>query len=956
MALDINDRPEYNRQYRFRMVLQGILERYSGIINSGIDGNEDIIKARRLFLTNFISFTSFAGMAVFGIFLIIIHLLPAAMICFLCSAINATAYQFTARKRHSLGYGIQCLGNLLCYSSFYVLYGRLSGASLLIILWLIATVSLFERPKTYIPIFVLGMITFLGLEYYCSNYDPLLNVPVILNKLYYGIALICLMYLLVLIEFFKNVNSAYQKSLEVKNEKLLTYYTAIEQTYATIVITDIHGNIEYANPQFENTTGYSVQEVTGKNPRILRSDKTQKEVYENLWNTIKNKGVWKGEFINIKKDKTEYVEKAIISPIINSSGKIINFIAIKEDITELKMAEQALKESQRKYELIAENSSDVIWTLDANTRKYTYISPSIRTLRGLSVEEAMNETLEQSLCPESYERVMNKLSQRQKNPSGTSGSNNLSIDEFRQPCKDGRIIDVEINTNPLFDENGIFKAVLGVSRDISKRKQIEHALLESEAELAKILDKQTQRNEKLSNQLYYIFNNTTIAIAFFYIQQNSIKISSCNNLWANLFGYSPEVMAEKELTRFCDAETLALYQDFIFRANQSGEPVQEYYKWRNRDLYVNIFPVKDLIIEQESYFAGFVYDVTDKLQAELKVRESEEKFFKIFNSSSDILLVLDTDLLVIETNKRANQLLGYSLPEGDYYMNLGEVYRLVPEKYHDELHRMIEHFRQGKSVSTFECEIRHKDGFLLPVEITCSAFTLNNKPMILCIIRDISIRRNMERTLTQVGIQIESRERKKLAADLHDNVGPLLSSMNMCLSALTRKPGLHQHMEAVKDIQIILKEAIVSVREISNNLSPQVLISYGLASALELFFETKKQLIQVKINNSIGEFRFAEMKEIMIYNIIKEAFNNSIKYAEATLIELNISRNDVLIFVKYSDNGKGFDLEGKFESGIKNLGLFSILNRIKILEGGYKMISAPDNGFLLEVVFPINTE
>jgi signal transduction histidine kinase len=226
--------------------------------------------------------------------------------------------------------------------------------------------------------------------------------------------------------------------------------------------------------------------------------------------------------------------------------------------------------------------------------------------------------------------------------------------------------------------------------------------------------------------------------------------------------------------------------------------------------------------------------------------------------------------------------------------------------------------------------------------------------MLLSIIRDVSAKKEMERNLTNVGTLIETRERKKLAADLHDNVGPLLSSMNMYLSVLSRKEELIPYDETLNDIRRILKDAILSIREISNDLSPHILQNFGLNAALEKFFETKKKLIKIQINSNIEGFRFSEIKETMIYRIIIEAFNNTIKHSEADKLSVEIKRENNFIEVVYTDNGIGFNLNEKLNSQNRGLGLFSIINRIKLLEGTYAIETSPGNGFTLRIEFPIN--
>ncbi|MHC4268697.1 MAG: PAS domain S-box protein [Planctomycetota bacterium] len=118
---------------------------------------------------------------------------------------------------------------------------------------------------------------------------------------------------------------------------------AVEQSSSVILITDTNGDIEYANPKFTQLTGYSLEEAIGKNPRMLQSGKTPPEVYVKLWKTILSGNEWQGEFCNKKKNNELYWENASISPVKDDKGIIINFIAVKEDITARKLYEEQIK-------------------------------------------------------------------------------------------------------------------------------------------------------------------------------------------------------------------------------------------------------------------------------------------------------------------------------------------------------------------------------------------------------------------------------------------------------------------------------------------------------------------------------------------------------------------------------------------------------------------------------------
>ena len=130
-------------------------------------------------------------------------------------------------------------------------------------------------------------------------------------------------------------------------EELRKLSRAVEQSPASVIITDLHGNIEYVNPKFTEVTGYSLEEVRGKNPRILKSGETPPVEYQKLWETITSGGEWHGVFHNKRKDGTLFWERASISAVRDSSGAITHFIAVKEDITNQKSLEAQLLQAQK---------------------------------------------------------------------------------------------------------------------------------------------------------------------------------------------------------------------------------------------------------------------------------------------------------------------------------------------------------------------------------------------------------------------------------------------------------------------------------------------------------------------------------------------------------------------------------------------------------------------------------
>ena len=151
---------------------------------------------------------------------------------------------------------------------------------------------------------------------------------------------------LALMEFVSGQIAVSIKKKQIE-EQLRILSLSVEQSPALVMITDLNANIEYVNPKFVEITGYTSEEVINKNPRILKSGLTPERTYLDLWHSLVKGKEWRGEFQNKKKNGQIYWEYAFISPIKNESGKITHYLAVKEDISQRKMLQEQLMQSQK---------------------------------------------------------------------------------------------------------------------------------------------------------------------------------------------------------------------------------------------------------------------------------------------------------------------------------------------------------------------------------------------------------------------------------------------------------------------------------------------------------------------------------------------------------------------------------------------------------------------------------
>lgn len=294
-----------------------------------------------------------------------------------------------------------------------------------------------------------------------------------------------------------------------KDNKLLAF--ALNSAANGIVITDLEGNIEWINAAFSKLTGYSWQDVLGKNPRILKSNKHDNTFYKKLWDTITAGEIWYGKIINKRKDGSLYTEEMTITPVKSKDGKIEHFIGIKNDITEAIQAEKKLLQSEMKFRLVWENSSDGMRL--TNEEGITVLAnDSYCKLMGKSLEEIIGKPISSIYKMEKHNEILSKYKKRFK--VGTVPK----YFEREIELLNGKKLYVELS-NSYLKLPGQQKLVLSIFRNITERKKTE------------IIQK--LQSEKLSN----ILEGTNAGSWEWNIETGELYI---NEIWAEMIGYSLE--------------------------------------------------------------------------------------------------------------------------------------------------------------------------------------------------------------------------------------------------------------------------------------------------------------------------------------------------------------------------------------------------------------------------------
>jgi len=535
---------------------------------------------------------------------------------------------------------------------------------------------------------------------------------------------------------------------------------AVEQSANTIVITDIVGNIEYVNPRFVDLTGYTAEEARGKNPRILNARTQPKGYYLKMWETITNGEIWKGEFHNKKKNGEYFWENVTITPIKDEKGKIINYLAVKEDITEKKQVATALAESEEKYRIVADYAYDWEYWVDAS-HHFVYISPAVERISGYKPDEfyADNKLMTKIIHPEDKTLFLEHRDEVENNPERTPI-------EFRIITKNNDIEWVGHVCRNIYNYRGEMIGVRGNNRLITKRKKIEEALKNSEKKHKRLFNHFRMMSDNIPDLVWsknlkgeYTFVNKAICEKLLIANNTDEPIGKTDMFFVN----RQRKLRPKNKTWHTLGE-LCVNSDKIVIKNEKAQRFNEFGNIKGAFIYLDVY--KAPILNNKGKMVGTVGHgriVTKEKEIEKALKESEEKFRAIIETAIDWIWEVDETGTYTYSSPNVLKILGYS----DKEIVGVTAFDLMPEKEKERVSKIfIEYSSQNKAIRNLENINIHKNGKHIVMETSAFPFFNANGELLgyRGIDRDVSMRNKNEKALK------ESEERLRLAQNA-GNIG-----------------------------------------------------------------------------------------------------------------------------------------------------------------------------------------
>lgn len=615
------------------------------------------------------------------------------------------------------------------------------------------------------------------------------------------------------------------EALTRNEEKYRSILESIEEAYFE---SDLQGNYIFYNDAFCRILGYAPQELSGMNYRNISAPENRKRIF-GIYNDIFKTGVSRNLEVDqiIRKDGVPRDIEFSASLIRDEAGKPVGFRGIARDVTEKLRAQEAIRDSEKRYRLLAENLTDVIWVLNADLH-HVYVSPSVERLRGFTPEEAMRQSLRQVLAPESFERAADVFKreiavEQTGSGHGRAWSQNLELEMNR---KDGTTVWTEVRINLLYNDDGRLTGLLGVSRDITERKK-------AEADLKK------------SEEIYRTFFEHTATANMIVAEDTTILLVNSN--FEKVVGYAREDVEHKmSWTRFVVEDDLQKMKTFHFQRRIKTGLAPENYEFRAvvRSGEIRHFYMSVAVIPGTTNSIASFIDITDRQRAEDALRQSEERFREMARLLPETVFEADDTGKLTFVNEIALSRFGFTPEDMEKGVHILDV--LAPEEYP----RAQENFPkvlEGENLGLREYRVKKKDGTIFPALLKSTRILKDGKAVgIRGFVVDISEKKALEEQLLRAQkMEAIGTLAGGIAHDFNNLLMGILGNVSLMLMQLDQSHPFHERLKSMEDYvqrgSELTRRLLGFARGGKYEVRPTNLAKFVQKSA-EMFGRTKKEI------------------------------------------------------------------------------------------------------------------
>jgi PAS domain S-box-containing protein len=491
-------------------------------------------------------------------------------------------------------------------------------------------------------------------------------------------------------------------------EQVRKLSTAVEQSPVSIVITDLQGNIEYVNRKTTEVTGYAAQELIGQNSRMLKSGETSAEEYGDLWRTIRNGGEWHGTLHNRKKNGELFWESAVVRPIFDPSGKPTHYLAVKEDITARKLAEDKIAWLAS----FPEQAGSPVAEIEVPGGMLRYLNPAARDLLSDLHKQGLDDAWLSGL-----DRLAEGLTRGDS--SGVSRDVIVGDRCFAQTVR-------------YIPETRTLR-VYGI--DISERKRAEDALRESEDRYRKLFD--TMIEGFCIIEVIFDPDNRPIDYRF-------LEVNPAFEGQTGLKDARGRLM--RELAPDHEAHWFELYGQVAL----TGQPARFVNEARALNRWYDVSAYR--IGGPESRKVAILFnDITEAKQAEDALRRSETKYRAIYDLTRDAVMLNDESGF-IECNQAALAMFGVATQEEFCKLHPGSMSPLTQACGGDSFTLANQHIAKALETGSGHFEWVHRrmdNGAVFSAEVLLCAMELDGRRVLQGVVRDITERKQAEDALRE---------------------------------------------------------------------------------------------------------------------------------------------------------------------------------------------------------------